>query len=175
MGDGVNVSAALDQVVVALQAKFGDVFKTVAAEDASRDELVTPAILVEVAQVEPRAEQDPMQGQMAALVHLHARVVVDVRTPKARRLCATYAAAVAVAVHNERLGVEWLGGIPFACEPDEFAPDLEQAVVWRVEWAHSCYLGVPVLDEGVVPSTVLISRAPEIGPAHEDDYSEIVS
>ena len=58
-------------------------------------------------------------------------------------------------------------------EPDEFAPMADSFDTWRVEWVHKADLGESYfVDEGVTPTQILTSWAPDIGPAHEDQYEE---
>ena len=59
--------------------------------------------------------------------------------------------------------------------PDAFEPQLDQFVVWRVDWQQVVHLGESVWspDSSLVPSEILYSTAPEIGPVHEEAYAPI--
>lgn len=48
------------------------------------------------------------------------------------------------------------------------------ATLWAIEWRHRVALEDSVfLEDGVVPHTVYLGFAPEIGLGHEDDYIQI--
>lgn len=170
MSDPIDVGDALDSVVTAFQAKFTD-FATVAAEDQSRTELAVPAIIIQLTDFEPMLDRDPHTGQFPCHVRLEARIVLGHRTAKVRREVARAAASVAAFVHSNRFGERWGAAQILAVEPDEFAPQAEQFDIWRVEWAHRADLGESYfLDGGTIPTQILTSWAPEIGPPNEDQY-----
>ena len=170
MPDTLDLGAALDTVIATLAAEF-DTFRTVAAEDEDRKKLAVPAIIVQMSELEPDPDKDPHTGQFPCLVRLEARIVMGHRTPKVRREVVKAAGAVAAFVHSNRLGVAWGAAMVIAVDPDEFAPQADRFDIWRVEWVHAADIGPSYfVDEGVTPSEVLTSWAPEIGPDHEDDY-----
>ncbi|WP_171178654.1 hypothetical protein [Ruegeria sp. HKCCD8929] len=170
MSDAIDLGAALDTVVATIAAEF-DTFKTVVAEDESRNELKVPAIIVQLSELEPAPDNDAHTGQFPCLVRLEARVLLGHRTPKVRREVVKAAGALAAFLHNNRLGVTWGAAMIVAVEPDEFAPQADQVDIWRVEWAHEADIGPSYfVNEGTTPTQVLTSWAPEIGPDHVDGY-----
>lgn len=170
MSEPIDLGDALETIVETLKGEFGT-FKTVAAEDENRKKLSVPAIIVQLSELEPDPDKDAHTGQFPCIVRVEARIVMGHRTPKVRREVIKAAGAVAAFVHNSRLGVAWGAAKVLAVEPDEFAPQADQFDIWRVEWAHSADIGTSYfIDDGVTPTELLTSWAPEIGPEHEGDY-----
>lgn len=171
MTDAVDLGEALDKIVADLTAKF-PTFRTVAAEDESRKQLKVPAIIVQFSGIEPEPDRDPHTGQLAARLRVEARVVMGHRTPQIRREVIKAAAAVGTFVQNNRFGILWGAAVVVGIDPDEFAPIVETHDVWLVEWGHTVDLGDSYfVDDGVTPTEILTSWAPEIGPPNEDSYT----
>jgi len=172
---GVDLTRAWDQVIATIAAQFPG-FNVEAGEDADRERLVIPAILVDLVELEPEPDQDPETGELPVLVHFEARVILGFRTVKVRRAVASAAGALAAFLHDNRLGVKWGAGVVLSCAPDEFAPQAEKVDVWSVEWVHRAHIGDAIeLEEGDLPTEVYLSWAPEIGTDHEDDYQEVTN
>ena len=170
MSDSIDLGLALDAVVASIQSQFV-AFKTVAAEDEKRTELAVPAIILQMSELEPALDADPHSGQFPCLVHIEARLVLGHRTPKVRREVIKAAGALAAFVHSNRFGVRWGAAVILAVEPDDFAPNADQFDIWRLEWVHQADLGVAFdWDEGVTPSEIVSSWAPDIGPGREGSY-----
>ncbi|GHE88297.1 hypothetical protein GCM10016455_05540 [Aliiroseovarius zhejiangensis] len=170
---GIDVAAAWDQVIAAISAAF-PAFNVQAGEDPSEDAIATPAILVDLVEIEPTEERDPTTGEIAALMRFEARVLRSYREPRARRVVASDAAALAAFLHNERLGVRWGAAQVFTVAPDEFNPRADQYRAWLVEWAHLANIGDQVdQGDGQAASEVLSSFAPDIGSGNEDDYDTV--
>ena len=171
MTEAVDLGEALDKIVADLAAKF-PTFKTVAAEDEGRKELQVPAIIVQFSGIEPEPDKDPHTGQLSARVRVEARIVMGHRTPQVRREVIKAAAALGVYIQNNRFGVKWGAAEVVGIDPDEFAPIVETHDVWMVEWGHTVDLGDSYfVDEGVTPTEILTSWAPEIGPGNEGSYT----
>lgn len=170
---GVNLIEAWDKIVEKLDEAF-PAFNVVAGEDAGRDEIETPAIVVDMTELEPNPANDPTTGEWSCLAHFEARVLVGYRETRARHKVASIAGQVASFVHNERLGVEWDSAEVIATHPDEFSPKADQFRVWLVEWVHGCNVGEPIdQGDGEAASTVLSSFAPEIGEDHAGEYEDV--
>ncbi|WP_300067721.1 hypothetical protein [uncultured Ruegeria sp.] len=170
MANSIDLGQALDTVVAELAAKF-PAFKTVATEDKNRDRLEVPAILVQISELEPLPDADPLTGQFPCLVRFEARVIMGHRTPKVRREVLKASGALATFIHSNRLGVLWGAATVLSVEPDEFAPKADQFDIWMVEWAHeTCFGESYFVDEGVTPTEVLTSWAPDIGTDNEGKY-----
>jgi hypothetical protein len=58
--------------------------------------------------------------------------------------------------------------------PGEFKPGAAGYESWCVTWEQTIFLGVTTWDDtGVVPETVMLGIAPDIGIGHEPDYEDI--
>lgn len=170
MTDEIDLGAGLDAIVGALAEQF-PAFKTVAAEDESRQKLQVPALLVQLSELEPAPDKDPHTGQFPCHLRVEARIVMGHRTPQVRREVIKAAGAIAAFVHSNRFGVTWGEAVILSVEPDEFSPKADSFDIWRIEWSHHVDLGPSYfVDEGVTPSQVLTSWSPEIGPPHEAKY-----
>ena len=170
MADPIDLGAALDAIITDLAAKF-PTFKTVAAEDESRTELMLPALIVQMSELEPQADADPHTGQFPCLVHIEVRVVMGHRTPKVRREVVKAAGAVAACAHQSRFGIPWGAATIIGVDPDEFSPAASQFDIWMIEWVHQADIGESFfVDDGVTPTQILTSWAPDIGVPNEDKY-----
>lgn len=171
------VNVDLDAALAGIRAVFATRFEGVnvaIAEDADDDELPVPALVLQIAEIEPDPEGDPLTGQFPCLVRVQARIVLGARTPSVRMQTLKLAGAVAAQVHAERFGVQWGGAKVIAVEPDEFAPAAARFDVWLVEWIHRARLGDEFeLPVEFLPTEVLVSHAPDIGIPHEPDYEEV--
>lgn len=170
MADAIDLGDALDEIIAALALQF-PTFKTVAAEDESRKVLETPAIILQLSDLEPDPDREPHTGQFPVLARFEARVVLGHRTPQVRREVVKAAGAIATFVHNNRFGIAWGAAEVGAVEPDEFSPIVDAFDIWRIEWVHSTLLGDSYfVDDGVTPTQVLSSFDPRIGVPNENEY-----
>ncbi|HKY46145.1 MAG TPA: hypothetical protein VJM50_23845 [Pyrinomonadaceae bacterium] len=169
----VDLQALHEAIRSQIAAAFPS-FKTVEFYRDDEDEkMPTPACLLHMTEAEPAPEQDAGTGQWPALLRFEAHIIMAHRsdvTPIEIRKAAT---AVATWLHLRR----WGPATPtdpcavIACEPDEFAPNLDKFKVWRVEWVNMAMLGVSAWhNDGTIPDDALYSWSPEIGIGHEDDY-----
>nr|VFJ67599.1 MAG: hypothetical protein BECKFW1821B_GA0114236_11329 [Candidatus Kentron sp. FW] len=59
-----------------------------------------------------------------------------------------------------------------AIGPGEFKLGQEGYDSWYATWEQTVYLGESVWNlEGVIPEKIYLGRSPEIGAAHEQDYT----
>ncbi|WP_392336545.1 hypothetical protein [Loktanella salsilacus] len=171
----VDLSAALAGIVSKLSEAFPDV-NVCEAEAVESAELPVPALVCQIAEIEPDPDREPLTGQFPCMVRVQARIVLGHRTPTVRMQTLKLAGAVAAIVHNHRFGSEWGGAKVFAVEPDEFAPEANRFDVWLVEWSHAARLGAGfALPDEFQPTAVLVSNAPRIGLGNEAEYVEVSS
>lgn len=165
----------LDQFFAAIETSIASGFPgfvTVAAYPEDRVNLPTPACVIELVELEPAAE--PGTGQLAAVAHVEASVIIGFREPGAKRRVAKMAAALAHHVQGERWGLPVEAATVTAIAPSDFAPELDQFEVWVVEWQQTVHIGRSIWgDDGAPPDQVLASWAPAIGPANEEEYQDI--
>ena len=170
-----DTSVTLDALHAAIEtdlaARF-PAFRTVGFyRDDESESIPTPALVLEMIDAEPAPELDVGTGQWPARLRFGGRVILSKHAPAAKLEARKAATALATYVYLKR----WTGCATdeaqvIACEPDEFAPNVERFEVWRVEWVHLAFLGESVwTNEGQVPEA-LYSFVPDIGLAHKDDY-----
>lgn len=183
-------------IVADIKAKFPDLrtvefYRGEGNDHDDRKTLPVPACLLNLTELEASEENDPETGQLAAIAHFEAELVIRFTTPNAKRSIRKLAAAFAAWLHKRR----WVDpnnpskklptgpAMVVGAYQDDFSSmmpgmrdkPLDQYEVWKVEWRQEVHLGESVwTDEGVVPTTVFLGMAPEIGPSHIDDYVQIV-
>lgn len=171
----IDLSTVHQSIVDAIAAQF-PALATVEDYREDRKGLPLPAVLVELADMEPDPDADPGTEQLAVQSRWEARIIIGFRKPNAEREVRRLAAALGVFVHQNRFGEPIGSAEVLAIAPDSFDPDLDQYVVWLVEWQQIVHLGGSVWandSDTPIPSQVLYSWAPNIGPDHEPDYREL--
>lgn len=166
----IDLEALHQSVRDAIAAEFPS-FAEVGDYQVSRKKIMTPAVLVELMDMEAAPEDDPGTEQLAMLTKWVARVVIDFATASPALEARKRAAALGHFAHQQRWGHPVSPARVTVIGPDAFDPDLDRLEVWAVEWEQIVHIGPSVFDdEGVVPSEVMIGYAPEIGIPHEEDY-----
>lgn len=166
----IDLSTLHQAILNAIAAQFPSV-NTVEDYRDDRRSLPLPAILVELSDLEADPESDPGTEQLAVTARFEARVIIGFRTANAEREIRKLAGSLAAFVHQQRWGQPVEGAQVLTVTPDTFDPDLDQYVVWRVEWQQVIYLGQSVwTNDGEIPETVLFSYEPETGVPNEDKY-----
>lgn len=175
-----NTTVTLDQLHTAVRDAIAAAFPSFQTVEFYRDDesqsIPTPACLLEMTEAEPQDAMDAGTGQWPTLLRFEARIIMPLRTPAVRLEIRKAATALATWLHLRR----WGAAAPadechvIACEPDEFAPEIERFAVWRVEWVQLAMLGETAwTNDGTVPTDVLYSWVPEIGIPHEGDYKPL--
>ena len=165
----VDLDALHDQIVARLAAALPGV--TVDMYPVERRQVPTPGCYVTAVDMEAEPDHDPGTGQLAMLARYEAHVIVGLRTARARHEAQKLAARVALAIHSQRWGQPIGPAMVALAEPDEFAPELDQYEVWRVDWAHRIHVGPSIWDDaGTTPGQVWLGWAPKVGPGREPDY-----
>ncbi|SFU79578.1 hypothetical protein [Pseudoduganella namucuonensis] len=161
-----NLEQLHEAMRAGLAAKLPDV-PTVAHHPAEGAAPALPAILIELARLEPG--RDPGSGQAGLRGRFEARIVADAAAPGAGALVRELAARLALAIKDENWGVP-AGMAQFA----QAAPDtLVEAgrVAWRLEWTQEFELGEPAWpypDSG--GAALMLGLDPDTGPGHEARY-----
>ncbi|MBL4929333.1 hypothetical protein [Fuscibacter oryzae] len=150
------------------------ILQTVEAYDEDRRDLPLPACLIELVDLEPVPDDDPGTEQLAATSRWEARIILGLRDFETKRAAPKMAAAIALAVRNNRWGLRVGPAVPTAIEPDDFAPELDKFEVWRIDWEQRIHIGPSVwTDEGTIPTQVFSGFAPEVGAANPGDYGPV--
>jgi hypothetical protein len=168
----IDMDALHDAIVQSIAARF-PALPTVADYRDDRLQLILPAVLVELTELEPVPDDDPMTEQLAALARFDARIVLGFRDANVKREIRKLAAALGHHIHMQRWGMPVGPAEVTSITPDDFSPELDQFEVWRVEWQQPVHIGVSVWgDDGVTPVPVF-SYSPDIGPANEGAYEAL--
>ncbi|EKN01119.1 MULTISPECIES: hypothetical protein [unclassified Acidocella] len=141
----VDLDAYHDAVLDALKQEFA-IFKTVEDYPQDRKPRATPALFVELEELEQANDQDPGTGQQALNLRMVARVIVPASDEKAGRQVRALAAAVASFVHLNKFGQAILAAQVVGAYQDAFSPELDQYLVWKVEWQQVGHFGCSVYD-----------------------------
>ena len=167
----------LDDLIAAIVASIDAAFPTFATVEAYREdrkELALPACLVTLSDFE--AFDDPGTEQLALTTRFEVHVILGFRTSASRRAAPKLAAAVAHHINGSRWGQPVSPAVVSVIEPDDFAPELDEFEVWRIDWSQVVHVGASVwVDDGTLPTEVWGGWAPDIGPPNVGDYELIVS
>jgi len=142
--------------------------QTVAAWPAIEDCVRLPAVVIEMAEMEPG--QDPGTGEVGLACKFEARVITDPIQPDHHQQAVFLAGQLAVLLRLQSWGV--------AVEPAEFVqamqdwtkPELDGYTVWVVEWTQQIYLGEaqwPWPDQP--PGTLVLNIEPGDGAFRPED------
>ncbi|CAG2144427.1 hypothetical protein LMG31506_03003 [Cupriavidus yeoncheonensis] len=172
----LDLGALFAAIITDVQAAFPDL-QTVEFHRIERKGLATPALLLELTELEAQPDADPGTEQLAVTARFEAHVVMGFRTPDVRTEVRRFAAAFAAWLRLRRWpGIRTDAAQVIGCYPDDFDPELDQFETWRIEWAQVLHLGTSVwTNDGTVPTTVLSSWSPAIGPGNEDQYTPVVT
>lgn len=148
-----------------------------------RQRLPVPACLLNISEMEADNDIDPGTEQLAVVATFEAYFIVNsIRTQKASLEIRKLAAAFMAWLRKRRWTnpdnpakklptgpANVVGGFP-----DDFTPEMDKYEVWRVEWQQVIHLGQSVWNaEGITPSQVLVSQAPDIGTGNEEHYEQV--
>lgn len=174
---GPNTEIDLNNLHQAIIEAIALQFPSLALVEDYRDDrkaLPLPAALIELVDFEGNPDEDPGTEQLPVIARFEARIIIGFRTANAEREIRKLAAAVGAFVHQRRWGLPVGPAEVLTITPDDFEPDLDQYVVWRVEWQQAVHLGQSVwTNDGTIPTTVLFSIVPDVGPEHVDDYEPV--
>jgi hypothetical protein len=142
--------------------------QTVAAWPAIEDCVRLPAVVIEMAEMEPG--QDPGTGEVGLACKFEARVITDPIQEDHHQQAVFLAGQLTVLLRLQSWGVE--------VEPAEFVramqdwtkPELDGYTVWVVEWTQQIYLGEaqwPWPDQP--PGTLVLSIEPGDGEVRPED------
>lgn len=175
MGPDTEISLdALHQAIIdRIAAQFPAVV-TVEDYREDRKRIPLPAILIELDELDGAPDDDPGTEQLAARARWVARIIIGFRTANAEREIRKLAAALGAFIHQQRWGQPVEAAQVLSIAPDTFDPELDQYVVWSVEWQQVVHLGASVwVPDGELPETVLYSYVPRVGEPYEPEYTEL--
>jgi hypothetical protein len=170
----IDLDALHDAIVASIAAQF-PALRTVEDYREDRKQLTLPAVLVSLTDLEPDPDEDPGTEQLAAIARFEAQIVIGFRTANAKREIRKLAAALAHHIYGNRWGQPVEAARVTSIVQDDFSPELDRFEVWRVEWQQIVHIGTSIWDnDGVIPTEVLVSFAPDIGPDNEPSYTDIL-
>lgn len=137
-------------------------------------QIQTPAVLLEMESAEEG--QDPGDGRIALRCRMAAHCVLGFQTEQIGLEVRSFAAQLFTLITDYKFGlgvnISWPEGLEL--HPGEFKPGKAGFESWCVTWEQTLYLGDSAWDDsGIVPQTVYLGIAPEIGAEHEADYIEV--
>ncbi|WP_017517043.1 hypothetical protein ACQCLI_12965 [Pseudomonas nitroreducens] len=133
------------------------------------DALALPSVLLEIAEFEPGP--DPGTGEVALDCRCEARIVVAPEQQDATRQAAHLSTQLSILLRAQTWGLAVDPALFTSAEQDYSRPELDNYLVWRVEWTQTLYLGEeqwPWPDESGY--TLMIGLDPETGPGNEPKY-----
>ena len=174
---------ALHAAILAdLTAAYHDRVATIALYDpfvmgADQDPqaLATPALLLELEAIDPEPE-DGTERQPLRLIWV-AHCILSLRTASVQMELRVFAADLMNHLRFRRWGYPGAVSDPQAisAQPGEFKPGLAGFDSYLVRWEQVVQLGQDEWNTaGIVPATVYLGIAPEIGAEHVDDYQQII-
>lgn len=170
-----DTAVDLDDLHTTILAQLGEAFPGIATIDDYPDDrrrIPVPAVLVELTELTAVPDEDPGTGQLALEAQFELRYLVGFRGANQGRLIRRNIAALAHFIQHNQWGQPVEPARVMVCEPDAFSPELDQYLVWRIEWAQIVHIGENEwLDDGEPPNEVYVGIAPLIGPDNEETYT----
>lgn len=171
MTDQVDEPFSLEQLYQAIEQRIQDHLpwvQTVAMWPNDLDRLPLPAVLVELAEMEPG--RDPGTGETSLSCKFEARVITDPIHCDHHQQAVFLAGQLAVLLRLQSWGVEVEPAEFVQSMPDWTKPELDGYTVWVVEWTQQIYLGEvqwPWPDQP--PGTLVLNIEPGEGPFRPED------
>lgn len=171
--DGITLDALHQGILDAIAGALPGI-RTVEDYPDDRQRVQVPAALVELVELSAAPDDDPGTGQLALEASFELRYILGFRGANQGRAIRSQVAALAHFIHRQQWGLPVEPAAVTACEPDEFSPELDQYLVWRIDWTQLVFIGENEwIDGGTPPGEVWVGIAPEIGPEHRDDYHRL--
>jgi hypothetical protein len=131
--------------------------------------VTSPAVLLEAVQIKPGKKVSG--GRFALTIEFAAHCILSMKTEKVQLEIRNFAARVLQIVNENRWGLE------YAKQPAELSafPGMFSEKLgfesWVVSWEQEFHLGEVNLGDDWLPTDVYMGEAPNIGAAHQDDYT----
>lgn len=169
-----NTETTLDAVLNGIVATIAANFPGLNVEDhrADRKTLKLPACLIDLEEFDA-PDEDPGTGQTAMNARFSAQFIISFKqgTKNPKREIRKFIWDFIAFARLQRWGCPIGPATVTNAAPDDFAPELDQYEVWRVEWEQVINLGKSDFDDdGTTPSAVFLSQSPLVGEAYRDQY-----
>ena len=148
--------------------------REVALYDAHQlDKVTTPAILVELGEIDPADTRTG--GRLAVNVDMRLHCVLSVKTDLVQLEIRNFAAVVMTKIHKNRFGLAGAVELPqrLSAFPGMFRPDEKGFESWVVNWTQAVHLGAVWEEEDFLPTDVYLGLSPDVGADHVDDYERL--
>jgi hypothetical protein len=156
MNTPVNIDTLHTNIITALAAQYPSC--TVADYPRPGEKITTPAIFIELDDIQADDPPDTGTEQTPVVLRFNAYVIHDHKAGK-KRSVRTLAAAVMQFIRGKRWGNAVGAAMPVSATPDRFQGDTLEYEVMRVEWEHEAILGTDVwIDDGDTPTEVNVSE-----------------
>jgi hypothetical protein len=171
--DQVDEPFSLEQLYYAIERRIQDHFpglQAVAMWPNDLDRLPLPAVLIELAEMEPGL--DPGTGETGLACKFEARVITDPIQPDHHQQAVFLAGHLGALLRMQSWGVAVEPAEFVQAMPDWTKPELDGYTVWVVEWTQQIYLGDaewPWPDQP--PGTLVLDIEPGDGPFRPEDVS----
>jgi hypothetical protein len=170
---GTDIDALHQGILNSLASQFPQLH-TIQDYPDDRRRIQSPAVLLELTEFTPVTDDQSGTEQMVVDALFELRYIVGFRGENQGRLIRRNVAAMAQFIHHQRWGHPVQPAQVSVCEPDEFSPDLDQYLVWRIEFSHQIFLGKSVfVDDSVRPDEVYVGVDPYTGPDWEHRYTRV--
>jgi len=132
-------------------------FKTCLIYPNARGEVIAPAVFLEVANYS--VGNDPATNELALVVNIEARVVVDAVSEDAELICQNLACQIANIAHLNSFGSNVSPAKIIGISRDAFKPEFDAYNCWLVEWQHEFHVGTSIWEEeGLPPHKIYIGE-----------------
>lgn len=100
-----------------------------------------PALLYGITDMAPGIDRG--EGKTALIGRFQSCILIEATRDKASLQAAILAAQVAVVLHNQTWGVEFVTGVPenVHAQPEAPTQELEQFVMWSIQWTQAFEVG----------------------------------
>lgn len=134
-------------------------------------EVMTPALLYGITDMAPG--QDRGEGKTAIIGRFQSCILVEADRPRASLQAAILAGQMMTVLKDQWWNLDFVTGPPEQVHAQPEAPtlELEQFVMWSVQWIQPFELGEfewPWPDEP--PGSLVFGFSPDIGPGSEQQY-----
>lgn len=138
--------------------------------------LQTPCAFFQIEDFE-RAETQRMNGTLAVDLSCEIIVVLGIDDPSNQLEVRNAAMSLAMQVDGSRFGLACDEARFVSAAPDALHEELDGYAAWSIRFSHRIEVGKdeykPDFDD-VIPHTVHVGFAPEIGAGHEEEYEQII-
>lgn len=122
-----------------------------------------------------RAEDQRMTGELSVVLSCQLLVVFGQAGQVSSKAVRNAAMAMSVKIDEQRFGLEVDPAQFVSAAPWAFDPDLDQYVVWAVNFVHQIEVGEDQFDlvPDFLPSQVNVGQVPKNGADNLDEYEQV--